>query len=107
MTPRRSWLDRPVARVAALAVAAASLAVVAYVHRDDIRRMAGGEVGVADDPVARCVAERTADIERLRQEGTVDAARAALFRQRAEAMCQAMAGGAGPPGAPPVVPPRR
>ncbi len=64
-------------------------------HRDDI---VPPEKTAADDPVARCVAGRWAGIDEMVNDGTVDAARAELFKARAEALCQAQLGqGSGPP----------
>ena len=43
---------------------------------------------MADDPAARCIAERGAGIDAMAAEGTIDAARAKLFKARAEAWCR-------------------
>ena len=92
---RRSALDGPAARVAALAVFLLAAAALGWVHRDDIFPP---EKTAADDPVALCVAGRWAGIDGMVADGTVDTARAALFKARAEALCWAQAGqGSGPP----------
>ncbi len=95
--PRRraSALDRPPARVAAFGVFLLAAGALAWMHRDDIFPP---EAVPADDPVALCVAGRWAGIDEMVADGTVDTARAALFKSRAEALCQAQAGqGSGPP----------
>ena len=94
---RGSDLDRLPARAVALLIFLAVGAALAWIHRDDLfpqRRAAA----VADDPVAKCVAERATDIDKMRQDGVIDADRATLFKSRAEALCQAQFGqGSGPP----------
>ncbi len=92
---RASALDRPPARVAAFGVFLLAVGALAWMHRDDIFPP---EKTAADDPVALCVAGRWAGIDEMVADGTVDTARAALFKSRAEALCQAQAGqGSGPP----------
>ncbi len=90
-----SALDRPPARVAAFGVFLLAVGALAWMHRDDIFPPAAVP---ADDPVAHCVAGRWAGIDQMVADGTVDTARAELFKSRAEALCQAQAGqGSGPP----------
>ncbi len=90
-----SALDRPPARVAAFGVFLLAVGALAWMHRDDIFPPEKTE---ADDPVALCIAGRWAGIDEMVADGTVDPARAALFKARAEALCQAQAGqGSGPP----------
>ena len=48
---------------------------------------------LADDPAAACIAERWAGIDAMAADGTIDAARATLFKARAEALCRSQAGG--------------
>jgi hypothetical protein len=60
-------------------------AALGWFHRDDIFPP---EAPVADDPAARCIAERGAGIDQMAAEGTIDAARAKLFKARAEAWCR-------------------
>ena len=94
---RRSVLDRPVARVAAFGVFLLVVAALAFMHREDLLP-ARQAAAPADDPAARCLAEREADIAQMRADGVIDDAQAALFKSRAEALCDAQAGGsAGPP----------
>ncbi|GAB4358016.1 MAG: hypothetical protein Kow00114_09940 [Kiloniellaceae bacterium] len=92
-----SFLDRPVARLCAVGVALLMAAALAFMHRDDLFPPEQAAVD-ANDPVALCLAERVADIDRMVAEGTINAEQAALFKSRAEALCQAqLGGGSGPP----------
>ena len=85
--PVKPWVDRPVARICATAVLLIVLFVLGWMHRDDLFPP---EVPVAsDDPVARCFAARSAEIDRMVSEGIFSAEQAALFKTRAEALCQA------------------
>jgi hypothetical protein len=86
---REPFLDRPVARLVALGVALLCIAILAWLHRADLFPRFAHEA--ADDPFARCFAERAAEIDGMLDEGVIDQARAALFKSRAEAMCRAEA----------------
>ena len=88
-----SALDKPIARVAALGVALLAGLALGYIHRDDLFPGEAAIEAAADDPVALCLAERSADIDRMVADGIVDEGRAALFRSRAEALCQSTVGG--------------
>jgi hypothetical protein len=95
--PPRSALDRPVARLAALGVLLCVAAALAYMHRDDLFPPPAAAVAL-DDPVAKCMAARAKDIDQMRTDGVIDDAQASLFKNRAEALCQAQEGqGSGPP----------
>ena len=87
-----SALDRPIARIAAVGVAVVAALALGYIHRDDLFPAVAGTAGAAADPVLLCIAERSADIDGMVSDGTIDEARAALFKSRAEAMCQATVG---------------
>ena len=91
-----SVLDRPLARAVAGLVFLSALALLAWLHRDDLFPPEAPPLA-ADDPVALCLATRSADIARMQQDGVITAEQAALFTSRAEALCQAQAGGAGLP----------
>ena len=86
---RRGALDGPAARMAALGVFVLAAAALGWFHRDDIFPP---EAVPADDPAARCIAERWAGIDQMAADGTIDAARAKSFKSRAEALCRAQAG---------------
>jgi hypothetical protein len=85
--PARSFLDRPIARVLALCVALLCAGALGWLHRADLLPAAFAPQA-ADDPFARCFAERSAEIDAMVEEGVVDQARAELFKSRAEAMCR-------------------
>lgn len=96
--PTASALDRPAARLAAVGIAVLCAVALAYIHRDDLFPP-DGVAAAADDPVVMCVAERSVEIDRMVSDGVVDETRAALFKSRAEALCQSTVGGgnSGPP----------
>lgn len=95
--PEVSFLDRPIARLCAVGVALLMAAALAFMHRDDLFPPEPAAVD-ADDPVARCLAERAVDIDKMAAEGTITAQQADLFKSRAEALCEAqVGGGSGPP----------
>jgi hypothetical protein len=92
LDPPAGFLDRPAARVLALAVLLACAAALAWMHRADLFPAAAGP-GAAGDPAAACIAQRSADIDRMQDDGVIDASQAALFKSRAEALCRSQAGG--------------
>jgi hypothetical protein len=99
-TDRDSFLDRPIARVMAGGVIAGVIAVLAIQHWDDVfppeRQAAQLD---PNDPVAVCIAQERAQIETMVEQNPSMAPQKDLFLQRAEARCQATAGG-GNAGAP-------
>ncbi len=94
-----SRLDRPFARLGALGVFVAVVALLGYVHRDDLFPPPAPALD-PNDPVALCLAERAPGIAAMRADGTIDERQAALFLTRAEALCQAQAGQANAPALP-------
>ena len=86
--PREPFLDRPAARLLALGVALLCVAILAWLHRSDLFPVRFAPEA-ADDPFARCFAERAAEIDGMLDENVIDQARAELFKSRAEAMCRA------------------
>lgn len=91
-----SALDRPIARLGALGVFLAVVALLGYIHRDDIFPPLAPAAD-PNDPVALCLAERVPGIEAMLADGTIDENQAALFKSRAEALCRAQSGQAGAP----------
>ena len=85
--PARSFLDRPIARVLSLCVALLCAGALGWLHRADLLPAIFAPKA-ADDPFARCLAERSGEIDRMLSEGLIDQARAELFKSRAEAMCR-------------------
>ncbi len=91
-------LDRPIARVVAFGVFLLVMAALAWINRESLFPPADVAKPAADDPVARCVAERAAGIDQMLKDGAIDAGRAALLKSRAEAFCVDRFGkGSGPP----------
>ncbi len=91
-----SPLDRPLARLGALGVFLAVVALLGFIHRDDLFPPPAPAVD-PNDPVALCLAERVPGIEAMLADGTINEDQAKLFTSRAEALCQAQAGQGGPP----------
>lgn len=85
-----SFLDRPLARGAAILVGLAAAALLAYIERD--RFMPGGPSAEAPGPgtaaFEACFEQETATINKMLEEGLIDEGRAALFTSRAEARCR-------------------
>jgi hypothetical protein len=86
--PSRSTLDGPAARLVALGVFLLAAGAIGWFHRDDIFP----PDAVANSPAELCIAERWAGIDEMAADGTIDAARAKLFKSRAEALCWSQAG---------------
>jgi len=85
---RRPFLDRPVARVLAAVVFVGCVAALVYLERADLWH-AVADQSAADDPFARCFAERAEDIDQMVADNVIDDAQAEQFKSRAEAMCRA------------------
>ncbi len=85
-------LDRPSARLAALAVLATTAALLAHIHRDDLWPPPA-TAAAAPAAYTACLAARRATIDQMRAEAVIDAAQAALFTRRAEALCRDQHGG--------------
>lgn len=83
--PRRHPLDGPAARLAAVAVALAAGGALLAIHWHDLT---AGPAAVPDDPVARCIAERSAVIDRGVADGAFTHDQAALFKERAAGQCR-------------------
>lgn len=96
------FLDRPPARFCAVGLALLMAGVLVFMHRDDL--FPPDQAAVSEDPVARCLAERAGDIDKMAAEGTITAEQASLFKGRAAALCQSQMGGGN--SAPPPLPTR-
>ncbi len=93
-----SVLDRPIARVVAFGVFLLAMAALSWINRDRLFPPEDAAKPAADDPVARCVAERAVGIDQMLKDGAIDTGRAALLQSRAEAFCVDQFGkGSGPP----------
>jgi hypothetical protein len=99
--PPASFLDTVGARIVALAIFLVCAGALVWLNREAWLGL-GPQMSAAEQALARCVAERTGDVDRMLEEGVIDEDQAELFRSRAEAMCVAMAGNGGTgPGQPP------
>ncbi len=84
---RPALLDRPAARLAALGVAAAALAALAFYHRADI--LSPGPVPDTPGQAAfrDCFEPRAAQLAGSLERGELTRDQVTLFRGRAEAIC--------------------
>jgi hypothetical protein len=90
---KAAFLDRPLARGLAFLVFLASIGAIVWLEPP---RLFPSQVA-ANDPVARCIAERSAQIDDLVTKGRIQAGQAGLLKSRASEMCA----NAGEPEAPP------
>jgi hypothetical protein len=90
--PPASFLDTIAARLVALAIFVLCIGALVWLNRE---AWLGPERSAAEQALAQCIAERSADVAQMLEEGVIGEDQAELFRSRAEAMCVAMAGDAG------------
>ena len=96
-----AFLDRPVARLCALAVLVLCATALVYIHRNDIWPTPKVEAVGGDDPIALCMRDRLAGIDAQLRDGVLKPEQAELFRTRVDALCQAQNRRGGPEGLPP------
>ncbi|MBA5775826.1 hypothetical protein H2509_01655 [Stappia sp. F7233] len=97
-----SPLDRWPARIAAVLIAVAGLALMGWLGRDELSRgtlaFSGGGTPVAGSAVDSapanprldaCLSERVGAVDKMREEGIVTPAQYDTFRARAVAFCEA------------------
>lgn len=86
---RISPLDRPIARLAAVAIALAGLALLGWFHREGLRPPQSGQAPAspAEATYRACAEPRTAQLAAAAERGELTEEQAALFRRRAEAFC--------------------
>jgi hypothetical protein len=92
--PPASFLDTVAARIVALVIFLACVGALVWLNREEWLGL-GPELSAAEQALAQCIEERSADVDRMLAEGVIGEDQAELFRSRAEAMCVAMAGDAG------------
>jgi hypothetical protein len=106
MSPaQRAFLDRPIARLCAVAVFLLAAGALAYIHRNDWRPRAAPVAAAADDPIAACMRDRIAVIDGQLRDGVLKPEQAELFRARVDALCQAQNRRSAPDGLPPGLAP--
>jgi hypothetical protein len=92
-----SFIDGWGARLVALGVILAVGAVLLRIHWFDLFPPPQAAVE-PNDPVALCLAARSADIDAMLADGVINEQQAQQFKGRAEALCEAQqGGGSGPP----------
>lgn len=86
---RGSPLDRPAARLVALAIALAGMAFLGWIHRNDLFPPEPGAdpASPAQAAFQACFAPQAARIAKDVESGQITEAQATLFRNRAEAYC--------------------
>jgi hypothetical protein len=101
----RAFLDRPAARLCAMAVFLLCVGALGYLHRDELRPRVAPDAAAADDPVAACQRDRLAVIDGQLRDGVLKPEQAELFRARVDALCQAQNRKSGPDVLPPGMAP--
>lgn len=86
----KHFLDGPGARLGAVVVIAACAAALAYIHRADLfpRETAGGKAEL-NPAFVECRNERTAQVRRMLEEGTISRTQFESFSERAVGFCAA------------------
>lgn len=90
-----SFLDRSAMRAVALLCLMLAVLAFGYVHRDELFPPSTGTAS-ADDPLDACIAERAAEIDQMRDEGSLTPAQARASRNRLDGVCRAEVGLAAP-----------
>ncbi len=81
-------LDRRGARYGALVVCGAMLALLGYLHRDDLIPSPEADVGAPQGAYAACLADRHGAVDQMVADGVIGPDKEALFKSRAEALCR-------------------
>jgi hypothetical protein len=99
------FLDRPVARWCAVAVVLLSVAALAYIHRDDLLGQTESATRAGNDPLALCMQTRSAEIQKMQQEGLLKPDQVERTIGQLEPICRAQLDMEQPSGpAPPPLP---
>lgn len=86
-----SVLDRPAARLVAGLVFVGMVGLLGWLHRDDLfpKATAPAPAAAGEEPAfLACLAQRTADVDRMLAEKLIDAARAEAIRASIEGICR-------------------
>jgi hypothetical protein len=94
---KAAFLDRPLARGLAFLVFLACIGGIVWLERG---RLFPPQLA-ANDPMARCIAARSAQIDDLVTKGRIQAGQAELIKSRASEMCAGEPTAPPPPGEPP------
>ena len=101
MGERHRRVDGPMGRGVALLVLLGTLGMIGWLHAESLfppDPETGEAAAGGNEALALCISKRAGDIDRMLADGTINDSQAGLFKQRAEALCQAQEGaGAGPP----------
>lgn len=89
-------LDGVGARIAVALVGLLALGGLGYIHRDDLMPARKVEAAAETDPVQQCMSKRSADIDGMTKDGTINQSQAEMFKSRALALCQAQSQGKAP-----------
>lgn len=90
------FIDSRRARLVAGLVLVVAASTLVYIHRADLKALAGGSATPekpANPELAACLSERYGAVDRMLADGVIDDVKHTLFRQRAAAMCQDRFGG--------------
>ena len=82
-----AFADSRAARVIALLLIVAGIAVIAWHHRDDILPPQE-EAAAANPQLFACIGERTAQVDGMLADGVINDGQAADFRARAIQFCE-------------------
>ena len=94
--PPRSWLDKGIARIVALAIAVGLALVLVLSLGDDVQALVRGddptmeenaEYRVDDPAIATCIEQRTGHVDGMLSDGVITEAQHASFRENAIWMC--------------------
>lgn len=83
----RHFADGPAAKAVAVLVIVLSAALIAYIHRGDL--FPKPVVASSNPELDACIAQRTAEVDRMVTEAVVNAAQAETFKTRAVQFCEA------------------
>lgn len=89
----RSRLDRPLARLAALAIFAVLALALLWPNWEGLFTYGTRGDQPANPQLTECLDKRLGDVRAMRADGTISEAQAAQFRKRAENYCQSRYGG--------------
>ena len=81
-------LDRRAARIIAIAVCFAMVALLGVIHRDDILPSTQAGLTEENSAFASCVADRHGTVDQMVADGVIGPDKESLFKSRAKALCR-------------------